>query len=276
MSENFYSAFLMGGLGNQMFQIAHAKAQGWKYNVDVSFFNDSFTPNQGFRTKKYINNIFKNIEFHNISRNTSRCNELSWNESKIVFNPKDSIEFYGYFQSSKNFLGYDEDIKTLFSPPISFLEKIKSKFPDTDFQNVVSIHMRRGDYQKFSDIHGIVDISYINHCMGQFGTEKKFFIFSDDINWVRQNIKHKNTTIIQGLDDYEELWLMSLCCDNIMSCSSFSWWGSFLNKNPNKKVMVPSVWFGPKGPQSYNNIYEKDWIKINVTYKKGFLIYEEN
>jgi hypothetical protein len=59
-----------------------------------------------------------------------------------------------------------------------------------------------------------------------------------------------------------------------MSNSSFSWWGSFLNKNIDKKVLVPSVWFGPMGEQNFNDIYEENWNKINVIYKNNKLVYE--
>jgi hypothetical protein len=56
-----------------------------------------------------------------------------------------------------------------------------------------------------------------------------------------------------------------------MSNSSFSWWGSYLNKNINKKIYCPSVWFGPKGEKNFNDIYEDEWIRINVDYNNGFI-----
>jgi hypothetical protein len=67
------------------------------------------------------------------------------------------------------------------------------------------------------------------------------------------------------------MWLITQFPNVIMSNSTFSWWGSFLNKTPNKKIFVPSLWFGPKGEKHIEDLYEKDWIKINVTYNNGFL-----
>ena len=64
---------------------------------------------------------------------------------------------------------------------------------------------------------------------------------------------------------------MSLCNHNIMSNSSFSWWGSYLNLNENKIVIVPSVWFGVEGEKNYQDIYENGWIKINVKCENGKL-----
>jgi hypothetical protein len=64
---------------------------------------------------------------------------------------------------------------------------------------------------------------------------------------------------------------MSLCKNNILSNSSFSWWGSFLNENLNKKIIAPSVWFGPKGPKNYSDIFENNWQIINVHFENGEL-----
>ena len=69
------------------------------------------------------------------------------------------------------------------------------------------------------------------------------------------------------------MWLMSLCKNNILSNSSFSWWASFLNKNLEKIVISPSIWFGDSGPKFYDDIFEKNWIKIKVKNKNGELIY---
>ncbi len=74
------------------------------------------------------------------------------------------------------------------------------------------------------------------------------------------------------LEDYEELWLISLCKYNIMSNSTFSWWGSYLNKTPDKVVFAPSIWFGPKGEKDYEDLYESDWEKINVKFENGKLV----
>jgi len=77
--------------------------------------------------------------------------------------------------------------------------------------------------------------------------------------------------IVEGLEDYEELWTMSLCKNNIMSNSSFSWWGVYLSDFDNKQVMCPYPWFGPSGEKKFDDIYEKNWKKVNLRYENGLL-----
>ena len=274
MSEIISTAYLMGGLGNQMFQIAHAICQGLKNNVVSKFRPSSYTPMLGNQPTKYLDNIFRNITFTENITNTVR---IESGFHYIPINPlwETSIEFFGYFQSNKNFLGYDEQIMELFQPTEEFIEKIKKKYPEINNQKTLSLHIRRGDYLTISHVLPIIDKSYIDESIKQNGEYDTLFIFSNDKEWVKQNLSYNNQIIVSGLEDYEELWLISLCKNNIMSNSSFSWWGSFLNKNENKKTFVPNVWFGPSGESNYQDIYLDSWKQINVTYSKGKLIYSK-
>lgn len=272
MSKNICTAFLMGGLGNQMFQISNALVQSWSNDMDCVFYPSSYTPLQGNNTSKYLKNIFKNLKFTNKKIDFERHNEVSWSYyDKPKFDNK-NIEFYGYYQSSKNFLSYKEKIIDIFSPTDEEIKNLKLKYPKINLDNTVSIHIRRGDYTNSPNIHPVVTKSYIDTALSMVGDYDHIFIFTDDKNWVFSNLDLKNTTIVTD-EDYNEMWLMSLCKNNIISNSTFSWWGSFLNKTLNKVVVAPSIWFGPNGPNPYNDIYQFEWQIINLKYNNGELIY---
>lgn len=262
----------MGGLGNQMFQISKAIAEGLKNDLPVFFRTSSFIPMEGNQPINYIGNVFRNLNFDDSKITTFRISEKTWDYYETNNTYDRPTEFYGYFQSSKNFLEYRNEIRDLFLPTEEFKNKLKSLYPNIFNPNSVSIHVRRGDYLGISEILPVLDKTYFDFCVKNF-KNSDIFIFSNDKEWVKSNLNYSNSTVVEGLEDYEELWAISLCNHNIMSNSSFSWWGSYLNTNVDKKVFVPSIWFGPNGEKEYQGIFEGDWVKINVKYINGLLTY---
>jgi hypothetical protein len=89
-----------------------------------------------------------------------------------------------------------------------------------------------------------------------------FVFISDDINWVKEHFKGDNIVYSPFKTDIDDLILMSKCDNNIIANSSFSWWGAYLNKNEDKKVVAPIEWFGVNGPKDIQDIIPKNWIKI--------------
>jgi hypothetical protein len=272
MGEIISTAYLMGGLGNQMFQISHSFAQSLKNNVKPVFRKWAYTPMQANQPTKYLKNIYRNLEFTDDDISVLRIYENSWNDANLNFEFNTNIEFYGYFQSSKNFFDYGEIIKKLFEPSEYFLNKIHNKY--NSFENSIAIHIRRGDYLSISHVLPVIDKSYIDHCLSKFNNYSKIYIFTDDKEWAKNNLNYENSIIVDDLEDYEEMWMISLCENIIMSNSTFSWWGAYLYKEKNK-IFCPSLWFGPSGENPHFNIFEKKWDIINVKYNNGLLIYDE-
>lgn len=264
------SSYLKGGLGNQLFQAAHALSQGMINNREVVFLPESYTPMQGRQTKNYVNNIFRNLKFVDRLDNFTRVNEKTWEFNKVNVIQENTL-FDGYFQSSKNFFGYDEYIKKIFSPTELFIDEIKKIHPELRIDNTLSIHIRRGDCFLNQDIHPIANEKYIEKALSKIENYSHVFIFSDDKNWVKNSLKFNNVTYVDD-EDYKELWTMSLCKNNIIVNSTFSWWASFLNPNKDKKIIAPSIWFGPRGPRNYKDIYEPYWTLVDVFYDNGWLI----
>lgn len=165
----------------------------------------------------------------------------------------------GYFNSWKYFENIKEEVRKIFTFPeilesdkenLEILNKIKSS-------ESISIHVRRGDY--VGSNLGVCNLDYYKRAYDLIinklrerntDLEKiKFFIFSDDINWCRENFNFidKSAKIFvdwnKGQDSYKDMQLMSECKYNIIPNSTFSWWGACLNNNQDKIVLTPKYWF---------------------------------
>lgn len=267
------SCHFQGGLGNQMFQAAHTLAQSWKHNRSAVFVRWSYTPKQGNTTDKYVNNIFSKLKFIGSNSHFSKVKEIG---SSCHFDPvnpvsNDNTIFDGYFQSSKYWLGYEERIKETFAPPVNVIDGFYNKYPQLKEDDTLCLHVRRSDYLKTPGYHPVISKEYIEEGLKVIEKYSTCFVFTDDPEWTKANLNLLNVIFVSEDRDYKELWLMSLCKNYLISNSSFSWWGSYLNPNQDKKIVVPSIWFGPDGPQDYYDIYESNFHKIQVNFKDGNL-----
>ena len=96
--------------------------------------------------------------------------------------------------------------------------------------------------------------------------DAKFYFFSNDSEWVRKNLANGDSVIVDcnhGKENYLDMYLMSQCSHNIIANSSFSWWGAWLNMNPDKKVFYPSPWFGPHySHYDTSDLCPNSWIPL--------------
>lgn len=250
---------LAGGLGNYMFQISAAYALALENN-DSLVIDESKIVTVHKHLSTYKNNIFRNLNYGLIFY------ENLYQEPFFHFKKIPHIKnlfINGYFQSEKYFLNYRNEIINLFS--IDELNKtlLEKKYNQIDFEDSCSIHVRRGDYLKYSNMHPTLDIDYYQKCVDEI-TSKNLLIFSDDILWCKENLKFqdKNLIYIEGNSDYNDLWLMTMCRENIIANSTFSWWGAWLNNNKNKKVFAPKIWFGLRSKHNTEDLIPIEWKKI--------------
>ena len=87
----------------------------------------------------------------------------------------------------------------------------------------------------------------------------KYLVFSDDIEWCKTQFVGDKFIFIEQEKDYVELFLQSKCNHNIISSSSFSWWGAYLNNKENRKIVGPKQWFSNT---KRNNIIPQSWITV--------------
>jgi hypothetical protein len=179
----------------------------------------------------------------------------------------------GYFQSERYFLAHAQTIRAELTPKAApdaenarWLEEIRAE------PRAVSLHVRRGDYvanARFAARHGSCTPDYyaraLAHVTEKTGVEPVIYAFSDDPDWVRDNLHLRAEIRVPGHNDagrnYEDLRLMSACRHHIIANSSFSWWGAWLNPRADKVVAAPARWFAD--PDCVNpDIWPEGWARI--------------
>lgn len=262
---------IVGGLGNQMFQYAYAKSlqqKGFDVQIDISKFK-TYKLHGGYQLDKYnidletADNFATFLSKIKIKKNVREKN-LLFDENLFSLTGNEYVK--GYYQTEKYFTNIRAillDQFTIKQPltktTLSYAKAIKN------YTNACSVHIRRGDYisdKKANKIHGTCDLEYYNKAINLIQEKYKnthFFVFSDDIAWTKENLNIKNATYINHKTiPHEDLYLMSLCKNNITANSSFSWWGAWLNQNEDKTVISPKKWFKEKE----NEVACKNWIKL--------------
>ena len=181
--------------------------------------------------------------------------------------PSGKLKKEKYFKNIEANIRKEFTLKNLLtSESTKWQEKIRQT------KNSVSLHIRRGDYvqdAKTNAFHGTCNLEYYKNALQKIvdkigNTEIEIFIFSDDIEWAKENLKFPYPTNFVSnsqILDYEEMYLMSLCQHNIIANSTFSWWGAWLNKNSAKIVIAPKQWSVKKSSDGLN-ILPKEWLQI--------------
>lgn len=265
---------LKGGLGNMLFQIAAAKSIAIDKGIECAFpnlykqldlINSDMRHNPAINHAQEYRTILRNLKCEG-SINTIGYPVLNYPFEYVDYNLPDG-DFYidGFFQSEKYFIKNKKEILETLSITEEIEKHIKSKYGELLESNITSVHIRRGDYLSFPRLHPVQSVEYYETAFRLLDTEtEKFIIFSDDIEWCKANLKPKNAVYIENERDYIELYLMSMCNNNITCNSSFSWWGAWMNKNTDKVVIGPNIWFGPDMNPYFNSIdiIPENWIKI--------------
>jgi len=257
---SYVSPTLAGGLGNQMFEIAAAASLAKDNNALLIVNNDEhILPNQGRNVNVYKSNIFSKILFDSKLKFNGYYNKETCDYSTIPF--QKNLKLNGHFQSFEYFNHNRTYIKNLFSNQ-ELLNSIKLTYQIPS--DATAIQVRRGDYHKFPDHHPLLTVDYYNKAIEKINTSK-IYIFSDDIDWCKSNLKFNISTEYVKDEDYNELYLISLCKNIIISNSSFGWWSAYLNDRSDSVIIVPSTWFGPaliKNGFDINSLLFKEWIRI--------------
>lgn len=250
------SCVLAGGLGNQLFEIATTWSLAKEYNDECAFNFDTRVVHQGNTARTYRSTVYKHLKELPKSWRPEYTYKEKYHYEQIVYHRNMLLD--GYF-SHLYFHKNKKEIVELFKDQVT-LNQIRGQF-----KNSVSIHVRRGDYLKFSKVYIQLPVSYYLKALSLLEKQTeiaRIYVLSDDIKWCKQNFNDDRIEFIEGFPDFVDLYILSECSHNIMANSSFSWWGTYMNENPDKIVYVPEKWFGPKGPQEYDCLFCENFIRI--------------
>ena len=282
-------SLLDGGIGNQLFQYAAGRRLAHKLNTKFKMDLSKCEAEKSLHHGAY------KLGYFNIKENFSTANDLKNINTKKglrlikedpaakipgAFMPEvlklpDNIFLSGWWQSEKYFKDIEKIIRrefTLKNPLHENSAQWKKKI--LSVENSVSLHIRHGDYltPMWRNHTGILPMDYYITCVNEFKRifpDFTLFVFSDDLNWAEENLNFGvPIEFVKDCElDVEELYLMSLCKHNITANSSFSWWGAWLNQNPDKKVFSPYPWH--KRGWGGDTIIPETWNKIQVDFNKN-------
>jgi hypothetical protein len=294
--------FLRGGLGNQMFQYAAglnlAKKNNTELVLDTVHLQDR-TPRKNFSYRDYDLGIFTFRQRFTLLSHIAKAipipavwlgfdmaaakvrdllglekfiSEKSERFDPAILDASGNIFLFGRWQSENYFKDIRGEVRSAFHFRIPLEGEAKEIGEKIGAVNSVSLHVRRGDFAAFENVTtlmGDTNLSYYASAATYIAERFKnpeFFIFSDDIEWCKQNIKLSfPTTYVSSASEGPKasfhLELMALCKHNIIANSTFSWWGAWLNNNPEKIVVAPKQWYAD-GRAGAEDIVPERWIRI--------------
>lgn len=262
-----------GGLGNQMFAYAFYMAQYRRSIFVFKDLRDAYIMPNGYE----LNRIFGlQHEWHSRMENklcsllikqVDWCHIVEGEQSKIATVKEKRTLYDGFWQNEKYFLSVKNEVLKRFTFNTQKLsESTESFLSNILTKETIAVHIRRGDYLEPNNkyLFDVCGLDYYQRAMMKMKEmipNAEYIFFSDDPDWVRTNIDEKGSIVDwnTGKDAWQDMFLMSKCKHNIIANSSFSWWGAYLNANPNKKVICPTMWLSNKSSDEY---VPNAWIKL--------------
>ncbi len=275
---------LMGGLGNQLFQICATISYAIQYNQSFKFLNVSSLGGVSCTQRPtYWTTMLKRFQVFLTpsiqAAYTIREQSFAYKQLPPHMGGYDAT-LIGYFQSYKYFQNHYDTICKLIQVDV-LQQRLLSKLRWTpeSMVNTVSMHFRIGDYKAIQDCHPILPYLYYEKALTHLQTIYPTIPFTvlyfceqvdiQDVERILRKLQEQFPTYIfargdHSLADWEQLLLMSTCRHNIIANSSFSWWAEYFNQWPDKTVCYPSVWFGPKlASHDTRDLCPPEWQRIH-------------
>ncbi|MBN2374684.1 alpha-1,2-fucosyltransferase [bacterium] len=289
---------LFGGLGNQMFQYALGRRLSYINDCPLKFDTQWYMINQEKTDRRYLLSSFniageiaakEEIDaflekwnrfyciFNKLFKNRGRCSDVHIVKERHyrfdleILNIKGNVYLDGYWQSER----YFDEIRDLILQDFMAKEALTGKNSHLA-ENIlnsdsISMHIRRGDYisdERSNKYHGVCDLGYYERAsskIAQHVANPVFYVFSDEVPWARDNLSIDFPLVFVDHNlpgkESEDIRLMAMCRHNIIANSSFSWWGAWLNRNPEKMVIAPQRWFTDNKIDT-RDLIPNSWIRL--------------
>lgn len=282
---------LSGGLGNQLFQYALGRhlvvlnqtvlkldtslldtPHNWTYRTyELGSFNiqatkattqeiNQLTGKWGFLPQR-VGRLFR-------SRSSNYFKEPDFHFYQPVLSLQNDVYLDGYWQSEKYFDAIADLIREDLTPLVPLSNHCEMLTNSIHQCTSVSVHIRRGDYTTTSKAN-----RYLKPCEADYYQKAVdylskrivnpvFFVLSDDIEWAKANEQFNfPTQYVEGNSATEDLLLMASCQHQIIANSTFSWWGAWLNRHPDKIIIAPQKWFST-GRFDTKDLLPESWIRL--------------
>ena len=245
--RSFFEVATSNGLGNQMFQYAAALGYAQKHGKKL-FLNDKSKLFDIFEIKSAKISQNADLYSHLTKEQKKELKKVSLNADRFnekMFNDPDYMVLSGYAHNPHFFENVNDNLRYEFRFKKSLNEKNVALAEEMKTQNSICIHVRRGDY--LSNGYPLLSLRYyrnaVEHILKKDSETPHLYIFSNDTEWVEKYFKLPYPqTVMVGNNAVEDLHLMTQCRHNVIANSSFSWWGAWLNPNPDKIVVMPDRW----------------------------------
>jgi hypothetical protein len=275
------TCYLMGGLGNQLFQIFATINYSIENNTNAQFLDVSQVGSRKTAWKTLLVGLHPMLT-NKLPENKVMIKEPNFHYSELLVIKNQHVALYGYFQSEKYFLANYRKIYDLIRMDdrkrevFAKIETITTYVTSTN-AITISMHFRIGDYKNIQQFHPLMTLEYyyksLQHIISVIDKPIRVIYFCEEVDlfnvheiiYELQN-RFPDCTFVRCsnlLDDWEQMIYMSLCNHNIIANSTFSWWGAYFNDNANKIVCYPANWFGPSlCHNNTNDLCPSKWKKI--------------
>ena len=270
-----------GRLGNQMFQyaglrgIAAHRGYDWVVPEPITYGDSNYGLFDCFKMSSVKKDNFGLLKAESLQTGCFHFNQDAFDRWP------DNTNLHDYFQSEKYFKNVEDIIRKDFT----FKNDIMASCLEVinEYEDPIFIHVRRGDYVNQPENHPALPVSYYKNALKKyFKDDTPVFVFSDDLDWCRENFKEDRFLIptenqlyeqtadtndgrVKSFVPYYDLCMMSLCIGGIIANSSMSWWGAWLIETPTAPIVAPVPWFG-KNYSHYNmdDLIPVGWFKENI------------